>query len=66
MKPETRSFLKLVAVGLPVIVVVITLLTIALSIADAYYPGGGDALGIGLIIALIAGTALAIDRGWLD
>lgn len=66
MKPETRYFLKLVAVGLPAIVVIITILTFVLSIADAYYPGGGGALGIGAIIAVFAGMALAIERGWLD
>lgn len=66
MKPETKDFLKLMAVGLPAIVVVITILTGVLYIADAYCPGGGIAVGIGLIIAPIAGTALAIERGWLD
>lgn len=66
MKPETKDFLKLLAVGLPVIVVIITILTFILSIADAYYPGGGNAVGIVLIIAVIAGMALAIEWGWLD
>ena len=66
MKPETKGFLKLLAVGLPVIVVIITILTFILSIADAYYPGGGNAVGIVLIIAVIAGMALAIEWGWLD
>lgn len=66
MKAETKGFLKLVAVGLPAIVVIIAILTFILSIADAYYPGGGNAVGIGLIIAMIAGMVLAIERGWMD
>lgn len=66
MKPETKDFLKKMAILIPVATCIITGVDIALYAADAYHDGLGSALGVGLIIALIAGTTLAIERGWLD
>lgn len=66
MMSETKDFLKKMAILIPVATCIITGVDIALYAADAYHDGLGSALGVGFIIALIAGTALAIDRGWLD
>lgn len=66
MKAETKAYLKEMAILVPVAVFVISVITVALYTLERFCPWSGTALGTVLIIALIGGTALALERGWLD
>lgn len=66
MKPETKGFLKQMTIEIPAIILFIILVNLMMFGADMVYPGLGNAIGIGAIIALIGGICLALERGWLD
>lgn len=66
MKAETKSFLKSMAVLIPVGVIVLSVITVALHALNNFYPGAGAALGIVGIISLIGWVAFDIERGRLD
>lgn len=66
MKQTTKIFLTVMAIAVTVGTMAAVIAKLLMALVDVYYPGWGDVVGIAMVVALICGPVLALERGWMD